>query len=204
MNSTITTDTVDGNEIAHHTFTNVEFSAFFNSIFNLEVSTSLAMFHEYYFFIKYGEKVYIESKYFCNHKVRTIVISFEELQKNTYLQYHYDLSLMLSNNKHIVIQKSKYKEVSPRIYREDRFWKIDTATINSIVWNNNCYDIKNEEDLCYVNINPYDLENMEYTPQEQVPKCSSVIDQYSGIIDKIENFKNKNINALELVRTRWN
>ena len=59
MNSTITTDTVDGNEIAHHTFTNVEFSAFFNSIFNLEVSTSLAMFHEYYFFIKYVEKVYI-------------------------------------------------------------------------------------------------------------------------------------------------
>jgi hypothetical protein len=122
-----------------------------------------------------------------------MVISFEELQKNTYFKYHYDLSLMLSNNKHLVIQKSKYKDVSPpRIYNEDRFWKIDTATINSIVWNNNCYDVMNEEeDLCYVNINPYDLENMEYTPQEQVPKCSSVIDLYPGIIDKIENCKNK-------------
>jgi len=197
MNSTTTTDS---NEITNHTFTNVEFSAFFNSIFNLEVSSSLAMFHEYYFFIKYGEKVYIEWKYFSNHKVKTMVISFEELQKNTYFKYHYDLSLMLSNNKHLVIQKSKYKDVSPpRIYNEDRFWKIDTATINSIVWNNNCYDVKNEEeDLCYVNINPYDLENMEYTPQEQVPKCSSVIDLYPGIIDKIENCKNKNINRLEL------
>jgi len=196
MDSTTTTDS---NEITHHTFTNVEFSAFFNSIFNLEVSSSLAMFHEYYFFIKYGEKVYIERKYFSNNKAKTIVISFEELQKNTHFKYHYDLSLMLSNNKHLVIQKSKYKDVSPRIYNEDRFWKIDTATINSIVWNNNCYDVKNEEeDLCYVNINPYDLENMEYTPQEQVPKCSSVIDLYPGIIDKIENCKNKNINRLEL------
>ena len=196
MNSTITTDS---NEITHHTFTNVEFSAFFNSIFNLEVSTSLAMFHEYYFFIKYGEKVYIESKYFSSHKAKTIVISFEDLQRNTYLKYHYDLSLLLSNNKHLVIQKSKSKDVSPRIYREDRFWKIDTATINSIVWNDSCYDIKNEEDLCYVKINPYDLENMEYTPLEQVPKCSyPIIDLYSGIIDKIENCKNKNINRLEL------
>jgi hypothetical protein len=194
MNGTITTDC---KEIAHHTFTNVEFSAFFNSIFNLEVSSSLAMFHEYYFFIKYGEKVYIEWKYFSNHKVKTMVISFEELQKNTYFKYHYDLSLMLSNNKHLVIQKSKNKNVEP-FYGEDRFWAIDTATINSIVWNNNCYDVKNEEDLCYVNINPYDLENMEYTPQEQVPKCSSVIDLYPGIIDKIENCKNKNINRLEL------
>lgn len=64
MNSTITKDTVDGNEIAHHTFTNVEFTAFFNSIFNLEVSSSEPMFLKYYFFIKFGEKVYIEWKYF--------------------------------------------------------------------------------------------------------------------------------------------
>jgi hypothetical protein len=204
MNSTITKDTVDGNEIAHHTFTNVEFTAFFNSIFNLEVSSSEPMFLKYYFFIKFGEKVYIEWKYFNNNKAKEIVISFEELQRNTHFKFYYDLSLMLSNNKYLVIQKFKCKEVSPR-YKEDRFWKIDTTTINTMCYKN-CYDVKNE-DLCYIKINPYDLENMEYTPQEQVPKCSYPVNPSSDweiqidltVINYIINFMENELDELSTI-----
>jgi ABC-type dipeptide/oligopeptide/nickel transport system ATPase subunit len=121
---------------------------------------------DYQLFIKYGDKVYIDV-----FMIGEIIISFDELQKNRYLKHYYDLSLMLTNNKHIVFQKSKYKNVEPFIYREDRFWGFDSAFIDAnhkkidkIV--EHLYKVVSNEQPYYYKINPYDLENMEYTSQE--------------------------------------
>jgi hypothetical protein len=164
MNSTTTTD---NNEIAYHTFTNMEFTGV---VIKWELQSHGGQFggymSDYHLFIKYGNKVYVDA-----FMVGEVVISFEELQKNEYLKHYYDLSLMFSKNKNIVFQKPKYTNVEPYIYREDRFWGFDSAYIDApykdrtkslehthnVVDNNDCY---------YYKINPYDLENMEYSSQE--------------------------------------
>jgi hypothetical protein len=164
MNSTITTDS---NEIEHHTFTNVEFSGVVVKWESRSLEGKIQTYmSDYHLFIKYGDKVYVDVYY-----IGEIVISFDELQKNRYLKHYYDLSLMLTNNKHIVFQKSKYKNVEPFIYREDRFWGFDSAFIDAnhkkidkIV--EHLYKVVNNEQPYYYKINPYDLENMEYTSQE--------------------------------------
>jgi hypothetical protein len=122
---------------------------------------------DYHLFIKYGDKVYVDVFY-----IGEIVISFDELQKNRYLKHYYDLSLMLTNNKHLVFERAKYKIDEPFIYREDRFWGFDSAFIdaNYIKKDKNVehlYNVvNNEQPYYYYKINPYDLENMEYSSQE--------------------------------------
>ena len=51
---------------------------------------------DYHLFAKHGDKVYMEVK-----NVGDIVMSFAELQKNRYLKYYYDLSLILAIDKEI-------------------------------------------------------------------------------------------------------
>ena len=125
MNSTITTDTTDGNKIAHHTFTNMEFSGVVIK-WELQNHTIKTYMSDYHLFIKCGDKVYVDV-----FMVGEVVISFDELQKNDYLKHYYDLSLMFSKNKNIVFQKPKYTNVEPYIYREDRFWGFDSAYIDA-------------------------------------------------------------------------
>ena len=169
MNSIITTN----GDYSHHTFTNVEFSGVvvkwelcpWSNITKSLVRTNQTYMSDYHLFIKYGNKVYVDV-----FLVGEIVISFDELQKNRYLKYYYDLSLMLTNNKHHVFQKSKYKIVEPFIYREDRFWGFDSAFIDATYKNDETleqvYNIVDNQQLYYYKINPYDLENMEYSSQE--------------------------------------
>ena len=123
-------------------------------------------------FIKYGDKVYMED-YMIGH----IVISFAELQKNKYWKHYYDLSLLLTNNKHIVIEDIKYNSNFsygpvgyPVYFGETRLWWIDTAIIDSshIRDQEVARHIENQGHLCYYKMNPYDLENMEYTSQEDL------------------------------------
>jgi hypothetical protein len=121
---------------------------------------------DYHLFIKYGDKVYVDA-----FMVGEVVISFDELQKNDYLKHYYDLSLMFSKNKKSVFEKPKYTNVEPYIYREDRFWGFDSAYIDapykdimkSLEHN---YNVVDNDDCYYYKINPYDLENMEYSSQE--------------------------------------
>jgi hypothetical protein len=173
MNSTIVVD----DKFAYHTFTNVEFSAYLVRWQNLD----------YYFFIKYGDKVWVEAAY--NDK--QVVISFAELQKNRYLKFYYDISLMLTKNKNLVIQEYNRTGTiigSEALNKERGNWTIDTAFIDDDFWPNpanlhvidnedNCYtkfrkfninpyDTVNKKYICYYKINPYDLENMEYSSQE--------------------------------------
>lgn len=118
--------------------------------------------YDYHLFIKYGNKVYMDVR-----GVGDIVISFTELQKNKYWKYYYDLSLMLTNNKHLVIQDLEYNSnyIDLNIYKEKRFWSINTAYIDG------SYDAKTkhvtENDYnCYYKINPYDLKNMESSQKD--------------------------------------
>jgi hypothetical protein len=111
---------------------------------------------DYHLFIRCGDKVYMDVR-----GEGDIVISFDELQKNKYWKYYYDVSLMLTNDKHSVINK-----VADVQYTEPRLWAINTAYIEG------CYTlktkkVKNDGYTCYYKINPFDVENMEYTlPQD--------------------------------------
>ena len=164
MNGTITTDC---NEIAHHTFTNMEFTGV---VIKWELRsnnhTDGGYMSDYHLFIKYGDKVYVDA-----FMVGEVVISFDELQKNDYLKHYYDLSLMFSKNKKSVFEKPKYTNVEPYIYREDRFWGFDSAYIDAPYKDimkslEHDYNVVDNDDCYYYKINPYDLENMEYSSQE--------------------------------------
>ena len=164
MNSTTTTDS---NEITHHNFTNVEFTGV---VIKWELQSHGGQLggymSDYHLFIKYGDKVYVDA-----FMVGEVVISFDELQKNQYLKHYYDLSLMFSKNKNIVFQKSKYTNVEPYIYREDRFWGFDSAYIDAPYKDRmksleHTHNVVDNDDSYYYKINPYDLENMEYSSQE--------------------------------------
>ena len=156
MNSTITAS----NKSAFHTITNMEFTGVFDTMVNNDF-TSLCKYH---LFIRYGDKVYIEVK-----DVGEIVISFAELQHNKYLKYYYDLSLLLTNDKHLVIQDLQYSSDynDNQLYDEARFWSIDTASIENNI-HINMLMVVNYDNNCYYKINPYDLEYMEYTLPEDL------------------------------------
>jgi hypothetical protein len=172
MNSTIN----EINNRAYHTVANAEFTcAFDRMVFNhgnINAGNRIGSISDYHLFIKYGDKVYIEVK-----NIGEIVISFEELQKNRYLKYYYDLSHMLTNNKNLIIQDLKYNtnynDHTHRIYNEQRFWSIDTAFIELSMYTKT-NKVINNENICYYKINPYDLENMEYTSHDDFNTFKSI------------------------------
>jgi len=167
MNSSITTD----DYFSRHTFTNVEFTGVFERIRVRSVNNEA--FYNIHSFIKYGDKVYME-----NYTNGHIVISFAELQKNKYWKHYYDLSLILTNNKHLVIEDIKYNsnfsygpfKGFPIYFQETRLWWIDTAILDCSIEDYTDHEvirnIENYGHLCYYKINPYDIENMEYTSPE--------------------------------------
>jgi len=130
--------------IAYHKFTNVEFSGVFAE--------------DYHFFIKYGDKVYMEVK-----GVGEIVISFTELQNHNYWKQYYDLSLLLTPNKYSIAEDTVYSSKNTNYsnaYKEARFWSIHTAFMEN--------EAISEGYVCYYNINPYNLVHMEYTSQKNL------------------------------------
>ena len=136
---------------AYHRFTNVEFTGVFGE--------------DYHLFIKYGDKVYMEVK-----GVGEVVISFDELQKNKHWKHwkqYYDLSLLLTPDKHSLAQDIVYSSnnsKNPDAYNEARFWSVHTAFMET----ENDARIIREGYVCYYKINPFDLENMEYTSKEDL------------------------------------
>lgn len=193
MNSTISYDIT---EYEYHNFTNIEFTGVFvrselcpwNNITNNLDRTKQSYLYDYHLFIKYGEKVYAD---FFN--VGEIVISYDELQKNQYLKHYYDLSHMIADNKNTIIKRTKYKNEEPFLYNEDRFWGIDCAFLDGSYKNDETldivYKIANNQELYYYKINPYDLENMEYSLQEKAVSFHSKYmdkksDNFWGILFK--------------------
>jgi hypothetical protein len=157
---------------AQHLFTNMEFTGVivkselcpWNNITNSLDRIKQTYLFDYHLFIKCGDKVYIDVL-----SIGEIVITFDELQKNQYLKHYYDLSLMISNNKNIVIERTKYKNDEPFLYREDRLWGFDSAFVEATYKNDETleqeYKIAGNQQLYYYKINPYDLENIPYSSQ---------------------------------------
>jgi hypothetical protein len=149
MNCTINTST----KTAYHIFTNVVFTAV----------VDIMKYHEYHLFIKYGDKVYMDVR-----GVGEVVISFDELQKNEQwkqCKQYYDLSLLLTKDKHSVVYDSIYSSKNtnhPNAYSDVRFWSIHTSFIDAET------KAITEGYACHYKINPYDLVDMEYTSQKNV------------------------------------
>ena len=120
--------------------------------------------YDYHVFIKYGNKVYMDIK-----GIGDIVISFAELQKNKYWKHYYDLSLMLTDNKHSVVEDLEYNSnyYDPYIYKEKRYWSCNTAYIEGD-YDATTKKVVENECNCYYKINPYDLENMGYSSQKDL------------------------------------
>ena len=162
MNSTINASTSSDNR-AYHTFANAEFTGVFDRmVYNANTNERRGYIFDYHLFIKYGDKVYMDV-----HRIGEIVISFAELQKNKFWKYYYDLSLMLANDKNMVVQDLQYIGDYLEIYDRPRLWSIDTAFIECSI-NTKITKVINHCDVCYYKINPYDLETMEYTTQDDL------------------------------------
>ena len=178
MNSTIN----EGSKRAYHTIENAELTGVFDStVYTYDNmyggNPRIGYGCDYHLFIKYGDKVYMDVK-----MVGEIVISFAELQKNKYWKYYYDLSLLLTNDKNLVIKDIEYKGDFPKynnnyldkqIYQDKRLWSIDTAFIECNI-NTKAKKIISSDDVCYYKINPYDLEYMEYTSQDDLYNFESL------------------------------
>ena len=156
MNSTINSNS----KFAYHTFANAEFTAVFVRMVNIDFTYQC----NYHLFIKYGDKVYMDVK-----GVGEVIISFAELQNNKYWKYYYNLSLLLTNDKNMVVQDLKYSSDynDYQLYDEARFWSINTASIENDI-HNDTLTVISYDDNCYYKINPYDLQNMKYSSPKDV------------------------------------
>jgi hypothetical protein len=126
---------------------------------------------DYHLFAKHGDKVYIEVR-----NAGEIVMSFAELQKNKYLKYYYDLSLLLANDKHRLIKDEEFNKTYNQIYgytggsvyKGDRVWSLETAYIDQSDLKN--FKIIPSGNVCYYKINPFDLEKMEYSTRQELER----------------------------------
>jgi hypothetical protein len=157
---------MSGNNLyTYYTVANAEFSGVLDK-YNVVYYNRIIHIYDYHLFIRYGDKVYMDAK-----GVGDIVMSFSELQKNKHWLHYYNLSLMLTNNPHLVIKdleySSHYGYGEYPIYQEPRVWSIDTAYIDG------SYDAKTKKVVeneynCYFRINPFDVEKMNYTSQKHL------------------------------------
>jgi len=178
----------------YHIITNAEFTGVLDKYRILDYTREYVSYvYDYHIFIKYGEKVYMEV-----NGIGDIVISYAELQKNKYWKHYYDLSLLLTNNKHLVIKDLEYNSsyCDPYIYKEKRYWSINTEYIDG------SYDAKTKKIVeneynCYYRINPYDLENMKYSSQRNLSIFKNIYMKRFEIRDKI--FDEKSIYYYNLV-----
>ena len=169
--------TTTGNDLyTYHTIKNLEFSGvldrfkiygYIGDYGNPEIFTPcVSNIYVYHLFIRNGNKIYMDIK-----GIGDIVIPFSELQKNKYWKHYYELSLMLTNDKHLVIQDLQFDSnyYDRNIYFEKRYWCINTAYIEGD------YDTKSKNNTvleneynCYYKINPYNLEKTEYSSQQNL------------------------------------
>ena len=126
---------------------------------------------DYHLFAKHGDKVYIEVR-----NAGEIVISFAELQKNKYLKYYYNMSVLLANDKHRLRKNEDFNKTynqiygytASRVYTGDRVWSLETAYIDQSDLKN--FKIIPSGIVCYYKINPFDLEKMEYSTRQELER----------------------------------
>jgi hypothetical protein len=126
-----------------------------------------AIIGDYHLFVKQGDKVYMEVK-----NVGEIVMSFADLQKNKYWKYYYELSLLLANDKNLVIKNEVFNKDYDEVYEYTgkRVWSLETAYIDLDIdqASKKTYKIIPSGNVCYYKINPADLEKMEYASQQGI------------------------------------
>ena len=186
---------ISSNKHAFHTVVDAEFTGVYERIIDNFTTVFLgSVSDDYHLFIKYGDKVYMDVK-----GIGEIVMSFADLQQNKYWKYYYDLSLLLTADKSMTIQSLHRKYTSwyidtgnyidGEIYEQERFWSIDTSYIEYEV-NTNAKKIRNnDQGICYYNINPFDLVNMECSSQEDLNTFRNIYMARAEITDM--TFENK-------------
>lgn len=150
----------------------MEFSGVFDLCYNDTGNYIVGL--KYFLFIKFGDLVYIDIK-----GVGSIIISFAELMSHQYLRMYYELSLVLTENKHKIIEKKKvdYRyigEYTKEIYKEERDWFIDTAYFIED-FPSKIKRVEKGKYYCYYNINPNDLRNMSVSSMDDVVKFYEVL-----------------------------
>ena len=151
----------------YHYMEDMEFSGVFDIRVNHKKFYNKIVYYKYFLFIKFRDLIYIDIK-----NVGEIIITFAELMKHTYLKMHYELSLLLIDNKHKVIE-SKSME-SRYISPEDSNWFIDgvqyvedfSSRVRKVEIGKYCY---------YFNINPNDLKNMKVSNDTDIAGFHEVL-----------------------------
>jgi hypothetical protein len=129
---------------------------------------------KYFLFIKFCDLIYIDIK-----GVGSIILTFEELTKHKYLKMYYDLSLVLLENKHKIIEKktSNYyytRDYNKTIYKEDREWFIDSAYFVED-FSTKIKKIETGKYYLFYDINPNDLRSMKVSKAFDVARFHEVL-----------------------------
>ena len=171
----------------YHHFKDMEFSGLF------DITHGRVIFIKYFLFIKFDNKLYIDIK-----SIGSVIMPFEELGKNKFLKMYYELSLLLIENKNMVIEKiSKGDLLSHNnydfVYTEKRAWFIDCAYFVEN-FQTNSKEIQKNRYCCYYNIIPYDLVNMPISSKSLIDKFNFTFLGY----EQIDYFQKKIINYTNL------
>ena len=152
----------------------MEFSGVFDASINPKKSGDNIIYLKYFLFIKFSDIIYIDIK-----GVGSIIIPFEELRKHKYLNKYYELSLVLTANKHKIIEKrsadhnytGKYNKT---IYKEERNWFIDTAYFIED-FSTKTKKMDTVKYYCFYAINPKDLRNATVADAESIASFYEVL-----------------------------
>jgi hypothetical protein len=137
----------------------MEFSGVFDIKMNNKNILNNTVYYKYFLFIKFHDLVYIDIK-----SVGDIIIPFAELMKHEYLRKYYELSLVLIEDKHKIIEKqsdddSYYGDRNEPIYKTGRNWFIEGAYFAED-FPNKVKRVETGKYYYFFNINPNDLRNM--------------------------------------------
>lgn len=145
---------------------------------------------DYHLFIRSGNKVYVEVR-----GSKEVVMSFDDLQKNRYLKFYYDLSLILAKNKHQIIKNEAFNKNYDEIYGftgKNRLWSLETSYIDYVKQTyNKIYKIVPSGNVCYFKVNPFDIEKMEYTSPQELENFLMLYMYRKDIV--FENFKRRSV-----------
>jgi hypothetical protein len=149
-------------QYTYHNIKDMEFSGVFDIGLNKRTNVNIAniVYYKYFLFIKFRDLVYIDIK-----SVGDIIIPFAELMKHEYLRKYYELSLVLIEDKHKIIEKKSMDDSyysydrSEPIYKTGRNWFIN-STYFVEDFPSKVKKVEKGKYYNYFNINPNDLMNM--------------------------------------------
>ena len=155
----------------HHYIPDMEFSGLF------DITHGRIIFLKYFLFIKFNNNIYIDVK-----SIGDVIMSFEEFNKNKLLKMYYELSLLLIENKNIIIEKINNIEYGHYdfVYTEKRNWFIDCAYFVEN-FTTNSKEVQKDRYCCYYNINPNDLRNMKISTKSHIDRFSKTFLGYEQI-----------------------